>query len=95
MGVVWCGPFIFYDFYVFQYSTSMAGGIWFAEKLLAGDEDVRRAFIDALKAGGSDYAYRILLEAGLDMASPEPYRATVRRMNDIMDRIEGLLGDEG
>jgi len=42
----------------------MAGGIWFAEKLLAGDEDVRRAFIDALKAGGSDYAYRILLEAG-------------------------------
>ena len=88
-------PHFYYDFYVFQYSTSMAGAIWFAEKLLAGDEGVRRAFIDALKAGGSDYAYRILLEAGLDMASPEPYRATVRRMNDIMDRIEGLLGDEG
>jgi len=47
-----------------------------------------------LKAGGSDYPYEILMNAGLDMEKPEPYRATVRRMEDIMDRIEALL-DEG
>ena len=84
-------PHFYYDFYVFQYATSMSGASWFAEQLLAGDTDVRDAFIDVLKAGGSDHAYNILKEAGLDMAKPEPYRATVRRMNDIMDRIEALL----
>ena len=86
-------PHFYYDFYVFQYATSMSGAAWFAEKFLAGDESVRDDFIDVLKAGGSDYAYQILLDAGLDMASPEPYRATVRRMNDIMDRIEALLDE--
>jgi TonB-dependent SusC/RagA subfamily outer membrane receptor len=28
---------------------------------------------------------------GLDMASPEPYRAAVRRMDSVMDRIEEIL----
>lgn len=84
-------PHFYYDFYVFQYATSMAGAAWFAEQLLAGDTDVRDAFIDVLKAGGSDHPYSILKQAGLDMAEPEPYKATARRMADIMDRIEALL----
>lgn len=84
-------PHFYYDFYVFQYATSMSGASWFAEKLLAGDLSVRDAFIDVLKAGGSEHAYQILQKAGLDMSQPAPYRATVRRMEDIMDRIEQLL----
>ena len=86
-------PHFYYDFYVFQYATSMSGAAWFAEKLLAGDESVRDDFIDVLKAGGSDHPYEILLNAGLDMASPEPYRATVKRMNDIINRIEAILDE--
>ncbi|WP_317932551.1 oligoendopeptidase F [Halioxenophilus sp. WMMB6] len=84
-------PHFYYDFYVFQYATSMAGASWFAEQLLAGDTQVRDAFVEVLKAGGSDHAYNILKKAGLDMTQPEPYQATARRMNDIMDRIEALL----
>jgi len=84
-------PHFYYDFYVFQYATSMAGASWFAEQLLAGDTGVRDAFIEVLKAGGSDHAYNILQKAGLDMAKPEPYQATARRMENIMDRIEALL----
>ncbi len=86
-------PHFYYKFYVFQYSTSMAGASWFAEQLLAGDTKVRDSFIDVLKAGGSDDAYKILKTAGLDMAKPEPYQATARRMTDIMDRIEALLAE--
>ena len=87
-------PHFYYDFYVFQYATSISGAAWFAERFLKGDESVRDAFIQTLKAGGSDYAYQILLDAGVDMASPEPYQALVRRMEDIMDRIEKLLDSE-
>jgi len=44
-----------------------------------------------LKAGGSDYPYQLLLNAGVNMAKPEPYRAVVRKMNAIMDELEALL----
>ncbi|MEM7359791.1 MAG: oligoendopeptidase F [Pseudomonadota bacterium] len=87
-------PHFYYDFYVFQYATSISGAAWFAEKFLAGDEKVRDDFLGVLKAGGSDYAYEILKTAGLDMAGPEPYEAIIRRMEDIMDRIEALLDAE-
>ena len=86
-------PHFYYDMYVFQYATSISGAAWFAEQFLAGDEAVRDAFIESLKAGGSDDAYIILKNAGLDMASAEPYEALIRRMEDVMDRIEVLLGE--
>ena len=87
-------PHFYYDMYVFQYATSISGAAWFSERFLKGDTKVRDAFIDSLKAGGSDDAYMILKKAGLDMASPEPYQALVRRMDDVMDRIEKLLNEE-
>lgn len=87
-------PHFYYDFYVYQYSTSIAGAAWFAERLLAGDQQVQKAFIELLQAGGSDYPYDLLKTAGLDMASPEPYRAAVRRMDSVMDRIEAILASQ-
>jgi len=86
-------PHFYYDFYVFQYATSISGAAWFADKFLSGDESARIALVNVLKAGGSDYAYEILKRAGLDMATAEPYQALVRRMEDVMDRIEALLDE--
>jgi len=85
-------PHFYRDFYVFQYATSISGAAWFAEQFLAGDENVRDAFIRVLSAGGSDYPHNILLnEAGLDMTLPESYDPILRRMESLMDRIESLL----
>ncbi len=88
-------PHFYYQFYVYQYATSISGACWFSEQFLAGDEAVRDNFLNVLKAGGSDYPHDILLnEAGLDMTKPDAYEAVVRRMNNIMDRIEVLLDEE-
>ncbi len=85
-------PHFYYDFYVFQYATSISGAAWFAEQFLAGDEKVRDAFIRVLSAGGSDHPHEILLkEAGLDMTNPASYEPVFRRMTSLMDRIEALL----
>ncbi len=85
-------PHFYYDFYVFQYATSISGAAWFAEQFLAGDTDVRDAFIRVLSAGGSDYPHDILLnEAGLDMTQAEAFEPVLRRMNSLMDRIDALL----
>lgn len=85
-------PHFYYDFYVFQYATSITGAAWFAEQFLAGDEQVRDSFIRVLSAGGTDYAHNILRdEAGLDMTTAEAYAPVLRRMESLMDRIEALL----
>ncbi|MEJ2522775.1 MAG: oligoendopeptidase F [Gammaproteobacteria bacterium] len=88
-------PHFYYNFYVFQYATSIAASSLLAEGVMEGNEKALENYLDLLKAGGSDYAYELLKEAGVDMATPEPYRATFRRMNDIMDQIESILDKRG
>lgn len=88
-------PHFYYEFYVYQYATSVSGAAWFSEQFLAGDDAVRENFINVLKAGGSAHPHDILMkEAGLDMTRPDAYQAVVRRMNGIMDRMEALLDEE-
>ncbi|MFW6027209.1 MAG: oligoendopeptidase F [bacterium] len=84
-------PHFYYDFYVFQYSTSIAAASWFAQQITADAEGAAENFLGVMRAGGSEYPYELLKDAGLDMASPEPYRALVKRMDSIMDQIEEIL----
>ena len=84
-------PHFFYDFYVYQYSTSLAAAVYFADKIREGDEESVALYLEMLEAGGSGHPYDLKLKAGLDMASPAPYRAVEARMNRIMDEIEAIL----
>ncbi|MGB2451224.1 MAG: oligoendopeptidase F, partial [Porticoccaceae bacterium] len=62
-----------------------------AEKISSNDKQAQQDFINLLKAGGSDYPYLLMKNAGIDMATPAPYRALVARMNSIMDEMEAIL----
>ena len=84
-------PHFYYDFYVFQYATSIAAASNLAKKIRTGDQQAQQDFINLLKAGGSDYPYELMRNAGVDMATPSPYQALVERMNNIMDEMETIL----
>ncbi len=90
-GIEWAsvGHF-YYNFYVYQYATSIAAATFFVGRLLAGSMSDRETYLDVLKAGGSDYPTTILQRAGLDMTSPTPYRALVSKMDMTLDAIERL-----
>jgi oligoendopeptidase F len=83
-------PHFYYDFYVFQYATSIAGAAMLEERVKTEGAAGRETFITMLKAGGSDYPYEIYKKAGLDMATPAPYQALIARMNRVLDEIETL-----
>ena len=92
-GIEWAYPQHFYfDFYVFQYATSISASVFFADKILAGNTADRDAYLGVLKAGGSDYPVEVLKRAGLDMASPAPYRALVAKLGRTLDQMDALLG---
>ncbi|HYE49361.1 MAG TPA: oligoendopeptidase F [Azospirillaceae bacterium] len=95
-------PHFYRPFYVYQYATSMAASAYFTEQIQKGyakgkaeGDKARDTYLAVLKAGGSDYPYEVLKKAGLDMASPAPYQALVRRMDGIMDQMEQLLNEKG
>ena len=85
-------PHFYRTFYVFQYATSISGAVFFAQSVLNGGAAERERYLDALRAGGSDYPTEILQRAGLDMTTPAPYRALIAEFGRVLDEAEGLLG---
>ncbi|MHC4425188.1 MAG: oligoendopeptidase F [Planctomycetota bacterium] len=84
-------PHFYYNFYVYQYSTSFTASTALAEKVLAKEEGAVEKYIEFLSAGGSDYPIDVLKKAGVDMTSAEPFNKTMAAMNRTMDEIEAIL----
>lgn len=83
--------FVNYTYYVYQYSTSLIYSTALAEKVIEEGQPAVDKYYNLLKGGSSDYPINIIKEAGIDPLSSEPFKLTVKRMNDIMDQIENLL----
>lgn len=83
-------PHFYYNFYLYQYATSMAGAAWLTAAIEKEGAPAREKFLSLLSAGGSDYPYELYKRAGLDMAQPTAYQALIARMNKLLDEIEAL-----
>jgi oligoendopeptidase F len=84
-------PHFYYDFYVYQYATSLAASAYFYDQVKTGGAKARDNYLGVLRAGGSDYPVAVLKKAGLDMTSPAPYRALVARFSKTLDQVEALI----
>ena len=90
-------PHFYYNFYVYQYATSMIGGMTLAENII-GKQAVasgtaakgRDAYLRLLSGGSSKYPIDLLKDAGVDMTTSKPFEAAMREMNRIMDEIERI-----
>jgi oligoendopeptidase F len=86
-------PHFYLNMYVFQYATSQTAGTALYAKIMEEGEPGVENYKNLLRAGGSDYPYTLLSNAGVDLAKPGPYRAVIAKMNAIMDEMEAILGD--
>lgn len=83
-------PHFYGGFAVYEYATSISAGFYFAQQILDKKPGALDNYLKVLKAGGSKYPYEILLDAGVDMKSPEVYRAIVARMKDATDQLKAI-----
>ena len=87
----------FYNFYVYQYATSivastaLANGIRDEMKLPHPATAKRDAYLAMLASGSSKYPIDLLKDAGVDMTTSAPFKAAIREMNAVMDEMEKLL----
>lgn len=94
-GVEWAYiPHFYYNFYVFQYATSLVASTSLASNILAeekaGSTAARDAYLKMLSTGASEYPLTQLQKAGVDMRTSKPFAAAMREMNEIMDQMEAL-----
>ncbi|MBK6453918.1 MAG: oligoendopeptidase F [Proteobacteria bacterium] len=90
-------PHFYRNFYVYQYATSMIGGMSLADGMIGGNavksgkaQQNRDAYLRLMSAGSSKYPIELLRDAGVDMTTSEPFNAAMREMNLIMNEIERI-----
>ena len=79
------------NFYVYQYATSFAASAALSQKVLAGDKDALKRYLELLHSGDSDYPINELKKAGVDMTTPEPVNATIKLFGQLVAEMEKLL----
>jgi oligoendopeptidase F len=88
-------PHFYYNFYVYQYSTSFTASTALAEEVLGEKRGAVKRYIEFISSGGSDYPIELLKKAGVDMTGAEPFNKTMEAMNRTMDEIEAILERKG
>ena len=88
-------PHFYYNFYVYQYSTSFTASNALAERVLNKEEGALEDYMTFLGAGSSDYPIELLKNAGVDMTRSEAFDNTIKAMNRVMDEIEKILDHKG
>ena len=87
----------YYDFYVYQYatsiiaSTSIANGILREAALPKPSTKTRDAYLAMLSSGSSKYPIDLLKGVGVDMTTSVPFKTAMKEMNTVMDEIERLI----
>jgi oligoendopeptidase F len=97
IAVEWANvPHFYYNFYVYQYATSMVASTSLAravrEEAAAGKGTAKRdAYLKMLSLGSSKAPIDLLKDAGVDMTTSAPFDAAMAEMNATMDEMERIL----
>ena len=92
IGLEWSRiPHFYYNFYVYKYATGFSAAVALSEGILAGDQEKTKAYTDFLKAGCSRDPLDILKAAGVDLSTPEPIIAGLRKLEATVEGLEGEL----
>jgi oligoendopeptidase F len=87
-------PHFYQSFYVYQYATGLIAAMALASAMLDGGEDARERYLRFLSAGSSKDSLDLLREAGVDLTTDAPYQAAFATMEQYLDTLESLIGEE-
>ena len=86
-------PHFYSAFYVYKYATGISAAIALASKVVSEGQSARQAYLDFLKLGGSKFPLNELLDAGVNMESPEPIRLAIDHFSHLVDQLITVYKD--
>ena len=84
-------PHFYRAFYVYKYATGLSAAIALSERVTNGGKRELEAYLGFLKGGCSKYPLDLLRDAGVDMETPEPVNAAMRRFGQLVEELDELV----
>jgi oligoendopeptidase F len=84
-------PHFYRAFYVYKYATGLSAAIALSERVTRGGKKELNDYIGFLKGGCSQYPLDLLRAAGVDMETPEPVDAAMKRFGQLVEELDALV----
>ncbi len=84
-------PHFYRAFYVYKYATGLSAAIALAERVTRGGKTELDAYLRFLSGGCSKDPLDLLRDAGVDMETPEPVDAALRKFGKLVDELDSLV----
>ena len=84
-------PHFYRAFYVYKYATGLSAAIALAERVTEGGKAELDAYLRFLNGGSSKDPLDLLRDAGVDMETPEPVNAALRKFGQLVDELDRLV----
>jgi oligoendopeptidase F len=92
-GVTWAQfSHLYLNFYTYTYGLGLSAATALSEGMLRGAPDASARYLAFLKAGDSVYPLDAWRLAGIDMSAPEPIARAFRVLEEMIDRLDALVG---
>ena len=83
-------PHLYYNYYVYQYSTGYAAAIALSQKILQEGQSAVERYLNFLKGGSSKPPIELLRGAGVDMATAQPIDEALKLFDSLIDEMDEL-----
>jgi oligoendopeptidase F len=80
-------PHFYSPFYVYKYATGVSAATTLAKKVIYEDNSARQSYLDFLTLGGSKFPLDQLMDAGVDMTSPEPIDQAISHFESLVELL--------
>jgi oligoendopeptidase F len=84
-------PHFYRAFYVYKYATGLSAAIALSERVTSGGESELNDYLGFLKGGCSKYPLDLLRDAGVDMETPAPVDAAMKRLATLVEELDELV----
>ena len=84
-------PHFYRAFYVYKYATGLSAAIALSQRVLKGGAKELKDYLGFLQGGCSKYPLDLLRGAGVDMETPQPVNAAMKRLGELVSELEELV----
>jgi len=84
-------PHFYTPFYVYKYATGLSAALSIASRILEGDEETKKNYLEFLSSGGNNYPLEILKKVDVDMTTSKPIEEALSMFEDKLDKVKKLI----
>ncbi len=83
-------PHFYYNFYVYQYATGISAAFALVDRIEKEGKKARDEYIRFLEGGCSLFPIDLLIEAGVNMNTPEPVERAMSYFSSLLQQFQSL-----